>query len=178
MRVGGGELRGRRLAVSGESRPSEGKVKGALFSIWADRLEGAAFLDLFAGSGAVGIEAVSRGALRATFVEAHRAAAAILKKNLKILPEASWNLRVESVEFALPTLATSGARFDLIFLDPPYTRALDSALLAACATVLAGDGRIAAEHSARRKSPAEVDELIRIETRRYGESALSFYGTS
>lgn len=178
MRVGGGELRGRRLDVPPGIRPSEGKVKEALFSIWTDRLEGATFLDLFAGSGAVGLEAVSRGALSATFIEAHRGAATILKRNMKHLPDASWNLRIESVELALPALAAAGARFDLIFLDPPYSRALDEELMTACAVVLADSGRIAAEHDARAKPGREVAAMIRIETRRYGESALSFYGKS
>lgn len=176
LRVNAGSLRGRRLEVPPGIRPSEGKIKEALFSIWSEVLPDASFLDLFAGSGAVGIEAVSRGALRATFVEARRPVAETLKRNLELLPRTAWKVRVEAVETALVSELANEARFDLVFLDPPYSREIDAQLLAACASVLETDGRIAVEHDARSRLPVESGGLIRVESRRYGESALTFYG--
>ncbi|MGE0639183.1 MAG: 16S rRNA (guanine(966)-N(2))-methyltransferase RsmD [Thermoanaerobaculia bacterium] len=175
LRIGAGELRGRRLEVPAGIRPSEGKIKEALFSIWGEALDGTTFLDLFAGSGAVGIEAVSRGALHATFVEMRRQVAGVLKRNLQLLPPSAWRLRVETAESALVAGSAAGTTFDLVFVDPPYRHEVDAGLLEPCASVLAPDGRIAVEHDARSRPPAETTRLVRVETRRYGESALSFY---
>lgn len=178
IRVSGGNLRGRRLEVPAGIRPSEGKIKEALFSIWADRLSAASFLDLFAGSGAVGIEALSRGALTATFVEARRPVSLALKRNLALLPREAWRVRMEEVETALVAEQRAGSRYELIFLDPPYARTADESLLSACDAVLEEGGRIAAEHDSRSRLPLEIGPLIRIEARRYGESTLTFYGRS
>lgn len=175
LRIGAGTLRGRRLEVPAGIRPSEGKIKEALFSIWREALADASFLDLFAGSGAVGIEAVSRGALHATFVEMRRQVAGVLQRNLRLLPPTAWRVRVETVETALVTEIAAGAKFDLVFVDPPYRHEVDAGLLDPCSSVLAPEGRIAVEHDARSRPSAETASLIRVETRRYGESALSFY---
>lgn len=159
-------------------RPSEGKVKEALFSIWSEELRDADFLDLFAGSGAVGIEAISRGATTATFVESDRRALALLQRNLALVPKGAARVVPGDVDATLAALAAGAARFALVFADPPYARIPDEELLRRCAAVLAPGGRIALEHAARAKPPAEAGDLVRIETRRYGESALSFYGST
>ena len=151
-------------------------MKEALFSILSGDVEGASFLDLFAGSGAIGIEAVSRGALSATFVESDRRAIAILHRNAALLPRGAAAVRPGDVDRVLEELAGDGRRFDLIFADPPYARGPDSGFLERCGRLLAPGGKIAFEHSSRVASPAEAGDLVRIETRRYGAAALSFYG--
>lgn len=176
VRIGGGALRGRRLKVPPGIRPSEGKVKEALFSIWGDRLDGARFLDLFAGSGAVGIEAVSRGALEVTVVERDPRVASALRANLALLSAGAASLVRLDVDSAITALLASGNRFDLIFADPPYAVVPDTERLAKLSALLTEGGRVAWEHASRVTAPIEAGRLVRLETRRYGEAALSFYG--
>ncbi len=178
LRICGGTLRGRVLAVSPASRPTEAKVRQALFSIWMEVLAGARLLDLYAGSGAVAIEAISRGALEAVLVESDRAAQAILRRNLALVPPGSSRLLARPAEAALEELAAAGERFDLVFADPPYRLPLDEEFLERCEAILAADGRLALEHRARAASPSLAGGLVRTAIRRYGESALSFYGRS
>ena len=119
MRITGGDLGGRNLEVpkSGEIRPTQDRVREALFSILAPALQGASVLDLFAGTGSLGIEALSRGAQRAVFVEENARHAAILRRNL-----ATFKLVAEvCVRDAYRYIATyAGEGFDLVFADPPY----------------------------------------------------------
>lgn len=176
VRIGSGDLKGRRLEVPAGIRPSEGKVKAALFSIWSAELAGASFLDLFAGSGAVGVEAVSRGALSATFVESDRRVLPRLRRNLAHLPAGAATLHAGDAEAALSALHAAGSRFELVFADPPYSRHPDEALLELCSRVLESGGKLAFEHGSRVRLPMETGDLVRIESRRYGESALTFYG--
>ncbi len=176
LRISGGTLRGRVLAVPPASRPTEAKVRQALFSIWLDVLDGARVLDLFAGSGAVAIEAISRGALEAVLVESDRAAQAVLRRNLALVAPGSARLLVRPAEVALEELAAAGERFDLVFADPPYRLPLDEEFLQRCEAILAADGRLALEHRSRAAPPPLAGPLVRTATRRYGESALSFYG--
>jgi 16S rRNA (guanine966-N2)-methyltransferase len=174
--VSAGSIKGRRLETPTGIRPSEGKVKEALFSIWTGEVEGATFLDLFAGSGAIGIEAVSRGALSATFVESDRRAIATLHRNVALLPRGAAAVRPGDVDRVIEELAAEGRRFELIFADPPYAREPESGFLERCGRLLAPGGKIAFEHSSRVASPAEAGVLVRLEIRRYGAAALSFYG--
>jgi 16S rRNA (guanine966-N2)-methyltransferase len=175
VRIVAGELARRLLRAPAGIRPSEARVRAALFSIWADRLAGARFLDLFAGSGAVGLEAVSRGALAATFVEADRRVATLLARNLTLAPAGAVVLRRGRLPDELAALAAVDERFDLVFADPPYAFVAYAELLTGCAAVLAAEGEMALEHSARTPTPEEVEPLVRISQRRYGESALSLY---
>ena len=176
VRVTGGEYRGRTLAVPSGSRPTEGRVREALFSIWADRLAGARFLDLFAGSGAVGIEAAGRGAGRVVCVDSDPRAVRAMEENLSRLgpPSRKIDVRRLSLPGGLSRLA-AGEPFDLIFADPPYAFAGHATLLAAAAPLLAQGGEIAVEHSARGDLPETAGPLVRVDVRRYGESGVSFY---
>lgn len=177
VRVTGGSHRGRYLAVPGQARPTEGRVREALFSIWREPLaEGARLLDLFAGSGVVGLEAAGRGALRVVCVDRDRRSFPVLQSNRDRLGEALVELRTMD----LPgDLAGFGKResgsFDLVFADPPYRFSGYAALLEAVAPLLAEGGEVAVEHSARVALPSEVGGLIQVDTRRYGESSLTFY---
>jgi 16S rRNA (guanine(966)-N(2))-methyltransferase RsmD len=131
LRITAGEWRGRSIrTVSGQAvRPSPAMLREALFNIIGPAIQGARFLDLCAGSGAVGIEALSRGAARAVFVDSHPASLAVIRRNLEELGAAgrATLLRRDAVH-APADLARRGERFDLAFLDPPY----DSATAAAC----------------------------------------------
>ena len=178
LRISGGALRGRAVAVPPGARPTEGRVREALFSIWSERLPGARFLDLFAGSGAVGIEAASRGAARVLCLEDDARAVRVLRANVQEL--GGENERIAAWRVPLPRglsrLVEQGeAPFDLIFADPPYAFTEYAELLRRLAPLLAEEGEAAIEHSARAPLAEEGASLTRESERRYGETALSFY---
>jgi 16S rRNA (guanine966-N2)-methyltransferase len=173
VRITGGEFRGRGLAVPPGARPTEGRVREALFSIWSDRLAGARVLDLFAGSGVVGLEALGRGALSALAVDQGLPAVKTLEANAAKLGEGLLEIRRLTLPEGLARLPTGA--FDLVYADPPYTFASYGELLEGAAPLLAQDGEIAVEHTSRRELAIEVGLLTRIDVRRYGESAISFY---
>ncbi|HEY0553332.1 MAG TPA: 16S rRNA (guanine(966)-N(2))-methyltransferase RsmD [Thermoanaerobaculia bacterium] len=173
VRITGGEFRGRGLAVPPGARPTEGRVREALFSIWNDRLAGARVLDLFAGSGVVGLEALGRGALSALAVDQGLQAVKTLEANAAKLGEGLLEIRRLTLPEGLARLPPGA--FDLVYADPPYNFAAYGELLEAVAPLLAQDGEIAVEHSSRRELAIEVGPLTRVDVRRYGESAISFY---
>lgn len=173
VRVLGGELGGRRLEVAAGVRPTESRVREALFSIWQDRIAGARFLDLFAGSGAVGLEALSRGAERVCYVERSSKALSVLRRNLKDL---GAQQRVEVRRGALPAALKrrASASFDLVFADPPYVFEDHAGLLQALEGWVSASGEVVIEHS-KRCPTAEIAGWQLHDQRRYGESCLSFY---
>ncbi len=114
-----------------ETRPTTDRTRQAVFSMLGDIVIGARVLDLYAGSGALGLEALSRGAASAVFVEQHREAAAVIRENLSKTRLQGGEVRQADVARALQSLAGMGARFDLIFADPPYTQRPGDADLAA-----------------------------------------------
>lgn len=180
MRVIGGRDRGRRLrAPRGlATRPTADRVRVSLFDILGPGVGGARVLDLFAGSGAVGIEALSRGAARVVFVERDPAALRALRANLAALGASRGQARVVAGD-ATALLAQIGAQegpFDLIFLDPPYRTALAGRALAAL--TLAGvcrDGtEIVVQHSTRTALPAVEGLVPHRRARRFGDTALTF----
>jgi 16S rRNA (guanine966-N2)-methyltransferase len=159
-------------------RPTSGRLRGALFSIWAGRLPGARILDLFAGCGSVGLEALSRGALEAVFVESGRGPLAALRRNLRLAATDATRVLAQALPGALGRLATEEQRFDLVFADPPYSWTITEELLGAVRRVIRREGELALEHSRRNPPPGELAEWVRTDVRRYGESALSFYAPS
>lgn len=176
LRIAAGSLKGRPIQVPPGARPTESRLREALFSIWSGRIEGARFLDLFAGSGAVGIEALSRGALESVFVEGDRRAARTLLRNLeRVGLRAGAQLLCEPTHSALERLALLAERFDLVFADPPYGQPLPPGLLAGVRRLLAPDGTFALERAAGSPQPAEVEGLVRVDQRRYGGSVLLIY---
>jgi 16S rRNA (guanine(966)-N(2))-methyltransferase RsmD len=146
-----------------------------LLDIWREKIPGARFLDLFAGSGSVGLEALSRGALEAVFVESGREAQRALERNLKLAGAGAARLVRGALPEALGALGAAGERFDLVFADPPYAWTVTEPFLLAAAKVLAPGGEIALEHSRRSPPPERAGDLIRRAARRYGESTLTFY---
>lgn len=177
MRVVAGRLGGHPLLAprGNKTRPTADRVREALFSALFS-VEGARVLDLFAGTGAVGIEALSRGAAFAVFVERARPAQAALQKNIKQLQlKAESRLLSCSVAAALPLL--EGERFELIFADPPYAdaKAALPKVLSAAVELLTEDGRLVLELAGRDESPKAPPGLQLTRRRDYGEAALLFY---
>jgi len=188
MRIIAGEHRGRTIAAPPglTTRPTPDRVRGALFSALESRLggpgslEGVRVLDLFAGSGALGLEALSRGAASAVFVERDRQALAALQANLAALGlQAQARVVGEDVVHALPSLAAGGERFDAVLMDPPYgdPEAAEALRALAGGTLLRAGGVIVFEHAAS-EAPPEDSLLQRERTRAYGTVALTVYSVS
>jgi 16S rRNA (guanine966-N2)-methyltransferase len=180
MRVIAGSLKGRRLAAPAWDglRPTSDKLRETLFNILAARIAGARVLDGYAGTGAVGIEALSRGAARVTFVEHDRRAQALIAANLAHcgVTEGYAIIRASATR-ALDDLSANGAAFELILLDPPYDEGDDrlAAVLAQAAGVVAPGGMIVLEHARARPAPAAAGTLPRSRDVTSGDSALAFY---
>lgn len=180
MRVVAGEFRGRRLiAPKGQTvRPTSDRVKEALFSMLGP-LDGATVLDLYAGTGALGIEAISRGAKSCVFVERSGAALSSLKGNLATLSLASrTKILSVAVGRAASSLASLGP-FDRVFVDPPYADVTESiGLLAKLvgAGIVASESVMVVEHASR---DAPLDPALDlIERRAFGDTTLSFFSTA
>ena len=175
LRIGGGLRRGMKIESVPKIRPTLSWVRQALFDIWGRRVAGSAFLDLFAGSGAVGIEAVSRGAARAVLVESSREALAVLEGNVGRAALPGVSVVRARLPGELERRLPAAMRFDLIFADPPYALADYAELLAGAGELLGEDGRLAVEHSRRRELPPAAGSLERSDERNYGDKVLSFY---
>jgi 16S rRNA (guanine966-N2)-methyltransferase len=174
LRVGGGEARGRRLKAPKGIRPTQGMVKAAIFNIVGSGIEGAHVLDLFAGSGAIGIEALSRGAAEVTFVDKEPRGLAILRQNLEALElkERARVVRGDVVRW-LESSPDEVESAGVVFLDPPYEDVvLDRALLALDRALT--DAVVVAEHS-RRQSLPHLSRLRVDRQRRYGDTMVTVY---
>jgi 16S rRNA (guanine966-N2)-methyltransferase len=179
VRVIAGSLKGRRLKAPTWDgiRPTSDKLRETLFNILAPRIAGARLLDGYAGTGAVGIEALSRGAAHATFVERDRRAQALIADNLAhcgVPPDAYAIIRA-SVARALDDL--HAASFDIMIFDPPYDEDVAD-VLAAAAPRLAAGGVLVLEHARRRPAPERAGALTRTREVASGDSALTFYGST
>ena len=175
MRVIAGSRGGRALAAprGRATRPTSDRVREALFSILAD-VGGAVVLDLYAGSGALAIEALSRGASRATLVDSAPAAVAAIRRNLAAL-ELDASVRREDARAFLRAASRSGPQYDLVFLDPPYRHASDlgAELSADLGALLAPGARVVAESD--RRAPLRLD-LPLLDERRYGDTLIQIHG--
>lgn len=180
MRIIAGEWRGRRLASVGKGdggahlRPTTDRVRESLFSIltggrFGDPLDGSRVLDLFAGTGALGLEALSRGAAHCTFVDDGRAAGKLLRDNIRTLNAEATILTRDARK--LPP--NGGAPASLVFLDPPYGKTMGQAALAAALRGgwLAPDALIVWEESAPQTAP---DGFTPLDTRRFGDTHVTF----
>lgn len=182
MRVIAGVARGRKLAAPqhGNTRPTPDRVREALFSALAPALLAARVLDVFAGSGALGIEALSRGARAATFVEHDKPTAALLRRNLTVLPpglQQQARIVVDDATRALVQLAGENEPFDLIFADPPYAADAYDAVLCAVASpkLLAPSGTVVLEHPRTRPPPEPAADLVLARSRAYGSVCITSY---
>lgn len=175
MRVITGTARGRKLnTLQGMAvRPTADRVKEALFSILQFELEGRRILDLFAGSGQLGIEALSRGARAATFVDSDKEAFAVTMENLKLtaLSQQAQVLHTDALHF----LDASRETFDILFLDPPYGSGLLQTALPKAVRLMAPGGVLVCEHAQEEVLPQEVPPFSISRQYRYGKVWLTLY---
>jgi len=180
VRISGGESKGKSIRPPrhGGVRPTSDKVREALFSILGGRVDGASFLELFAGTGAVGIEALSRGAARAVFVDSSRKSAKLISDNLESLGYRKMAaLVVKDVSQFLKKDAAGLGPFGIVFVDPPYHGEEGEKALG-----LLGDGGcldegavVVYEHFRKRPAPDETGKLVRRKDYTYGDTVLSLY---
>ncbi len=171
----GGRWRGRRLATPAGIRPSQARVREALFSHWGDRVLCCRFLELYAGSGCVSLEALSRGAGSALAVDWDRGAVECMEGNRERLGADALRLARARLPERLGGATGGEAAFDLAFIDPPYDAPGLEDLLGAVAGLIGDGGEVVLEHSSRRRPPASAGRLRFTGERRYGDSALAFY---
>ncbi len=177
MRVIAGLYKGRTLkSPTWEGlRPTSDRLRETLFNILAPRIAGARVLDGFAGTGAIGVEALSRGAAAVTFVDDNRRAQALVAENLaRCGISGGYAIIRASVARALERLKSASERFDVIVFDPPYAAAVED-ILAAAGGLLAPDGVLVLEHARRRAAPANAGQLVRTRDVLSGDSALALY---
>jgi 16S rRNA (guanine(966)-N(2))-methyltransferase RsmD len=175
MRVIGGEFRSRRLkTLSGLTvRPTPDRLREALFNVLAPRIEGAVFLDAYAGAGSVGIEALSRGAAHAVFVETNFAAAKVIQENL-----VSLGIEKRATIVRRPSAAAlSQFEADIYFLDPPYAAPAEynSALTLLGERTLRPDALVLAQHAKRFRLADNFGRLRRARVLAHGDNAISFF---
>ena len=179
IRIIGGELKGRKLVtVAGnKTRPTSDRVRESIFNILGDTVRDACVLDLYAGTGAMGIEALSRGAKSVFFAEDHKTALAELANNIKKCSlenrtrTIKWNIRDN-----LNILQSHRPAFNLVFIDPPYNEDLIRPTLShlARSQCLVNGARLSVEHSPREPIPANRPEFEMTDQRRYGKTLVSF----
>ena len=183
MRVIAGAFRGRKLRTieGAEIRPTSDRLRETLFNILAPRIRGSRFLDLCAGSGAVGIEALSRGATDVVLVESSRAACSVIEANLKTLRiEKGVNVIRRDAVVALKQFAETSSQFDIVFVDPPYASELYEDVMNQIGqgTVVSQGSIVIVEHRAKQRLAPSYSNLELYRHLRQGESALSFYRIS
>lgn len=181
MRIITGDFKGRRLEMpeNNNIRPTTEKVKEAIFSIIAGNLEDAVCVDLFAGTGNLGLEALSRGAEKCYFGDNSRESLALIKRNIEMCRAEEWSVVIPGdFEKILTRLGEKEEKIDIFFLDPPYKKGLYERCFELIReyNLLAGEGIIIAEHNIRDVLPEELDGFVKIKERTYGTVAISIYG--
>jgi len=176
MRITTGLYRGRRILMPEGIRPTQDKVRKALFDILGD-IEGLSFLELFAGSGAVGFEAASRGAGDLTLVELNRECLLAIEKNIEALKVRSCDICPKEADSAIKALHKNKKKFDIIFLDPPYYRDMSKKTLQTLIAydILAPGGLVIVQHFKKDNLPDTLGDLALFRQARYADTALSFY---
>ncbi len=179
MRIIGGIHKGRKLAsLPGKTtRPTSGKVREAIFNICSDDIPDANVLDLFAGTGAFGLEAISRGAARAVFVDSDRRGIDIIRKNIAACRENErTSVFCTDITTNLNMLLSAGLYFDIVFLDPPYhAHAAGKALDTLSGTGMLRKGAmVIVEHGKREEIPVDITGMEIIDRRKYGKTLVTF----
>jgi len=178
MRIVAGEFKGRTLKSPKWDglRPTSDRLRETLFNILGASVDGARVLDGYAGTGAIGIEALSRGAAHVTFVEEDARAVKLIEQNLAMIdPKGARGRAIIRACFADAAARLTGASFDLIIADPPYAHDAAETALAAAAALAGPSTRVVVEHATRHPAPAGAGPLQLRRTVTAGDSALSFY---
>lgn len=180
LRVIAGTAKGRALkAVPGtNTRPTTDKVKEAIFSMIGPYFDGGTALDLFAGTGGLGIEAWSRGAKKVIFVDRDKTSIGIIRQNVKTAgAENASEIYCNDADRALKALAKRNMQFSLVFLDPPYRMTMMDKMMGELAEkgLLADDAAIVVEHDASYKYPEEPNRFRQIKSAKYGDTAVTIY---
>jgi 16S rRNA (guanine(966)-N(2))-methyltransferase RsmD len=183
MRIIAGEFRGRviKSPTDSRTRPTSDRLRETLFNVLAPRIEGARFLDMCAGSGAIGMEALSRGAEHVTFVDRSRKVCALIEENLDLLgiPEAETDIQALSAENFVGRKHELG--WDIVFYDPPYDSNYEVVLHefgTPEGNLLNEDGILIAEHHTKHMLPDSAQSVRRWRILKQGETSLSFYERS
>lgn len=175
MRVITGSVRGKKLSVleGNDVRPTTDKVKEAIFSIIQFELPGAKVLDLFAGSGQLGIEAISRGAEKAFFVDKSKASINIITENISEtgFEDKSKIIFMDSLDY----LRSSKEKYDIVFLDPPYNHGILEQVLPLLESHMNNGGRIICEHEQRLILPEKIGSICLKKKYKYGKIEVSQY---
>jgi len=179
MRIVAGSARGRALRgprSASSIRPTADRVRESIFNILGQWLDGQRVLDLYAGTGALGLEAVSRGAARAVLVDSGREAAELCRQNARELGfEGQVSVMAMPVERALQALRGAGERFDVVFADPPYAAEVTARTLAQAEPLLEPGGVCVMEHDKREEVPEAVGRLRRVDARVFGATRVAFF---
>lgn len=179
LRVAGGSQKGRKLGSLKSLRPTEEQVRSSLFNSIGERIQDKRFLDLFAGTGVVGIEALSRGAKEAWFVDRSKSCAEVIKKNLRgCLFEERGKIFLTDARRAVMLFNKRGEKFDFIFMDPPYEKSavlLQTLYLLGEGDLLKEEGLCVVQHISGLILPLEIGKLIKEKTKVFGATTLSFY---
>ena len=176
MRITTGKYRNRKIQMPRGIRPTQDKVRKAVFDILGD-INGLKFLELFAGSGAVGLEALSRGASELVMVESNRDSILTMKKNIELLKVFNCNLYHLEADKAAKLLFLNKKHFDIIFIDPPYLKDMAKKILQTLEgyDILAPHGLIVIQHSKAELLPKDSLKFDLIKEARYGDTRLSIF---
>ncbi|MDD4013705.1 MAG: 16S rRNA (guanine(966)-N(2))-methyltransferase RsmD, partial [Candidatus Omnitrophica bacterium] len=176
----GGEFRGRKITQPDLKtvRPTKDRIREAVFNVIAAEVPDAKILDLFAGSGAYGLEAISRGAVEAVFVELDRKCVSVIKDNIKALGAGErTRISVGDAGSLISSGALAGEKFDIVFADPPYSRGLAKNLLITVShyDILSNSGLLVIEHHRQESLPDEEGVFILLKRKSYSDISVSFY---
>ena len=181
MRITGGEVKGRRLASfrGMNIRPTADRVREAIFNIIGQNLSGLKVLDLFAGTGSMGLESLSRGAQQAVFVDKSQQAINLIKKNIELCGYQTSGVTLKkNLDKAIPiSYPLPGKIFDLVFIDPPYRKNMASFLLAelSLCKMLSSETLVVVESFKTEILPSSIENLLMEMTRLYGDTRISIY---
>ena len=180
MRIIAGEYKGRTIEMPNGIRPTSDKVREALFDILKSRMEGAIFLDLYCGSGAIGIEAISRGASHITFVDNNNNCISVLNKNIAKLgiQKAMYDIYNKDCLKGIKELSGAGKLFNIVFLDPPYYKDLAKNTLIELSKcdILTPYAAVVAEVFKKEALPEEIGALRKTRSYKYGDTILEVFG--
>ena len=179
MKIIAGEYKGRIIEMPKGIRPTSDKVRESLFEILKNKIGGTSFLDLYCGSGAMGIEALSRGAEKAVFIDNNRNCVSVLKRNLDKMgiSQSSYNIYIKDCINGIGMFKESGSSFDIVFLDPPYYTDLAKNTLIGLSScdILTPNALVIAEVFKKEGLPEELGDFRKIRSSKYGDTLLEFF---